>query len=145
MAINAEKDDPLLLEVIELFPERSSQNKCGMKFNSAAMCLYVIISEKPTTELPVGSPSYVFGSNYTTIPKRMLHQVRNIRSAKSPCIDFEISHVFMCQLSTHIKFSKLGQNKVKSALLAAHPQKVACILLLSCLNNQSPFLPFLRP
>ena len=35
VAINEEKDDPLL-KVMELFPESASQNKCGMKFNSAA-------------------------------------------------------------------------------------------------------------
>ena len=81
----------------------------------------------------------------TTYGQQTYHQVRNIRSEKSPFIGFEISYVFMCHLSTHIKIIKLGQNKVKSALLAAHPQKVACILLLSCLDNQSPFLPFLRP
>ena len=94
-----------------------------------------ILTMIPSIHLDLPEKSFDSDSTY--------HQVRNIRSKKSPCIDFEISHVFMCQLSTHIKFSKLGQNKVKSALLAAHPQKVACILLLSCLDNQSPFLPFL--
>ena len=38
-------------------------------------------------------------------------------------IDFDISHVFMCQLSTHMSFLNIGHNKVKSALLAAHPLK----------------------
>ena len=75
--------------------------------------------------------------------KMNYHQVRNIRSEKSPFIHFEITFVVMCHLSTHIKFLELGQNKVKSALLAALPQKVASILLLSCLDNQSTFLPFL--
>ena len=98
---------------------------------------------KMTFWQPIKSKTCQNAPNFANLNR--YHQVRNIRSKKSPCIDFEISHVFMCQLSTHIKFSKLGQNKVKSALLAAHPQKVACILLLSCLNNQSPFLPFLRP
>ena len=39
----------------------------------------------------------------------MYHQDRNIRSAKSPSINFEISHVFMYQLSTLMSFLKLRQ------------------------------------
>ena len=44
----------------------------------------------------------------------------------------------VCLCVKHISFLKIGQNKVKSALLAAHPQKVACILLLHIMIKSLP-------
>ena len=56
------------------------------------------------------------------------HRVRNIRSAKSSFIVFEISHVSVKYTYLIFKIGNqssksIGQTKVKSALLAAYPQK----------------------